>query len=344
MIKQLGGPGGFCSAWSLYYLDARLSNPDIPPDILLTYLLNDIREGAVKTPEGKKNNFTDFIRNYSNYVLSMGMKIIENFKLSRPLKEIISSSSALGESSTHFLTPSYLYEFMLKKFEEHKNYPIKVITGFASNIRELIRHIRDLNIREQIKNTTLIPLVIKEADDYKSIVNKIKHEIEEIHNPYVVFIGESIWLKKDENYGRDVFEGIDAEKFFLEDKEIFYSSFLEDVLDLAEDEIFDLDPLSDKLFELFGELKRNDKERLTKWARKIFDQLKYTRLIKSRTDFFRNLYEEVERIWELGYNNPKEFADALFLQEKLPDKLLNKLGYKIETNYGKIREMVDELS
>ena len=29
-------PGGYCAAWSIYYLDARLSNPNVPRDLLIT--------------------------------------------------------------------------------------------------------------------------------------------------------------------------------------------------------------------------------------------------------------------------------------------------------------------
>ena len=52
-------PGGYCGAWSLYYLDARLSNPNIPRDVLITFI----------TKEFQKNSAV-FINSYSNFVLT----------------------------------------------------------------------------------------------------------------------------------------------------------------------------------------------------------------------------------------------------------------------------------
>ena len=53
-------PVGFCSVWSLWYIDLRTSNPDIEPKKLIKEAIKEIR--AV---EGKKGSFTDFIRRYS---------------------------------------------------------------------------------------------------------------------------------------------------------------------------------------------------------------------------------------------------------------------------------------
>lgn len=52
-------PGGYCGAWSLYYLDARLSNPNIPRDLLITFITKEFQ-----------NNSAIFINSYSNFVLT----------------------------------------------------------------------------------------------------------------------------------------------------------------------------------------------------------------------------------------------------------------------------------
>ena len=57
LIKN--APGGYCAIWSVYYLDARLSNPNVPRDLLITFMVNKFRdESAV------------FINSYSSYILS----------------------------------------------------------------------------------------------------------------------------------------------------------------------------------------------------------------------------------------------------------------------------------
>jgi hypothetical protein len=53
-------PVGFCSVWSLWYIDLRTSNPDVEPKKLIKEAIKEIR-----TREGKSGSFTDFIRRYS---------------------------------------------------------------------------------------------------------------------------------------------------------------------------------------------------------------------------------------------------------------------------------------
>ena len=57
LIKN--APGGYCAAWSIYYLDARLSNPNIPRDLLITTMNTNFRdESAV------------FINSYSTFIVT----------------------------------------------------------------------------------------------------------------------------------------------------------------------------------------------------------------------------------------------------------------------------------
>lgn len=67
-VKKLGDPAGYCLAWTFWYLELRINNPDIHPKKLVKYAFDAIRVIA------KENNdkvdgetiFIDFIRNYSS--------------------------------------------------------------------------------------------------------------------------------------------------------------------------------------------------------------------------------------------------------------------------------------
>lgn len=70
--KKQGDPFGYCLAWSLWYLEMRLTNPDIDPIVLVKELVNEIINNHLEN--NQKNNrmttkntvFMDFIRNYSD--------------------------------------------------------------------------------------------------------------------------------------------------------------------------------------------------------------------------------------------------------------------------------------
>lgn len=59
--RKKKNPVGFCSVWSLWYIDLRTSNPDIEPHALIRQAIEDIK----KLEEKRKGSFTDFIRRYS---------------------------------------------------------------------------------------------------------------------------------------------------------------------------------------------------------------------------------------------------------------------------------------
>lgn len=69
MNKKNGDYGGFCLAWCLFYLESRLKNPELKPDILVKKLINKITKSDVK--------FTEFIRNYSNKINEFRIKYLE---------------------------------------------------------------------------------------------------------------------------------------------------------------------------------------------------------------------------------------------------------------------------
>jgi hypothetical protein len=53
-------PGGYCAAWSAFYGDARLSNPDISREDLIDNLIYQL--------SNNQKSFTEFIREYSIFL------------------------------------------------------------------------------------------------------------------------------------------------------------------------------------------------------------------------------------------------------------------------------------
>ena len=77
-----GDPGGFCHWWTLYYMDLRLSNPDVPRSTLLrratsameTLMTNKWVEDEIEKKVGKVNldvefDFNKFMRTYGAYLI-----------------------------------------------------------------------------------------------------------------------------------------------------------------------------------------------------------------------------------------------------------------------------------
>jgi len=57
-----GDPGGYCTAWGLWYINLRLKNPNMPPLKLLQNAINSLSVGG-------DDDFRKFIRNYADHVL-----------------------------------------------------------------------------------------------------------------------------------------------------------------------------------------------------------------------------------------------------------------------------------
>ena len=68
--KNIGDPGGFCAAWSLWYVEMRLINPDINRDDLINKLINTIRS--------KNISFRTIIRNFSKNVVDIRDKLLND--------------------------------------------------------------------------------------------------------------------------------------------------------------------------------------------------------------------------------------------------------------------------
>ena len=63
--KKIGDPMGYCLAWSLWYLEMRISNPQVHPLELIRRSLSLIITNQ-KNREIRTSVFIDFIRDYTN--------------------------------------------------------------------------------------------------------------------------------------------------------------------------------------------------------------------------------------------------------------------------------------
>ena len=70
-IQKKSDPGGFCGAWSLYFLDLKLSYPDYNTEKLLNKAFTALKND--------KNSFRTFIRNYSDFVINQRKKIVKKY-------------------------------------------------------------------------------------------------------------------------------------------------------------------------------------------------------------------------------------------------------------------------
>ncbi len=69
-----GDPGGFCQAWSTYWISARLANPNVSREKLIEYMT------AKRKISPAKEGFRSFIRNFSVFLLAEKDKILDEFE------------------------------------------------------------------------------------------------------------------------------------------------------------------------------------------------------------------------------------------------------------------------
>jgi len=86
-------PGGFCAYWSIWYLDMRLSNPDINPDKLIME--------SIRTIENNYDGFKAYIRSYAVFIYYLQQKVVEQLGT---MKEFI-EYNIIGE--LYILVPKY---------------------------------------------------------------------------------------------------------------------------------------------------------------------------------------------------------------------------------------------
>lgn len=78
-VRKTGDPGGYCLAWTFWYLEMRINNPDLHPKQIITNALNNITEKKALQSEYK---FVDFIRNYSNKLDKLKNDFLIKIKIS----------------------------------------------------------------------------------------------------------------------------------------------------------------------------------------------------------------------------------------------------------------------
>jgi len=81
--ESIGDPLGFCSAWSIWYADLRLSNPDKNREELIKKSININLQ---------KTNLTNFIRNYSQFVVDQRDQLLRKNNISKLYEEQINDT------------------------------------------------------------------------------------------------------------------------------------------------------------------------------------------------------------------------------------------------------------
>lgn len=71
--KKIGDPGGFCAAWTVWYVDMRLTNPEIPRKILVQQIILKIKKFNY--------SFKNIIRNYSKKITDVRDEILNHAQI-----------------------------------------------------------------------------------------------------------------------------------------------------------------------------------------------------------------------------------------------------------------------
>ena len=78
-ILRKSDPGGFCGAWSLYFLDLKLTYPD--------YNTGKLLEKAFSALQKDKHSFRSFIRNYSDFIIDQRYKMVRKYNYNSNFSE-----------------------------------------------------------------------------------------------------------------------------------------------------------------------------------------------------------------------------------------------------------------
>ena len=88
--QKAGDFGGFCLAWCLWYLENRIKNPDVEPNILVEKIINKLAKMDIK--------FSEHIRNYSNKINEKRVKLMSSIGIDS--KEISNTHHVYETSNT----------------------------------------------------------------------------------------------------------------------------------------------------------------------------------------------------------------------------------------------------
>jgi len=94
-LERAGDPEGFCSVWSIFFCDIRLSNPDEPADELL--------EKTIEEFKNKPTRLTNFVRNYSTFIIRDLDTVLSRISRSKNVAKRTVVSKHLNELITAYL-------------------------------------------------------------------------------------------------------------------------------------------------------------------------------------------------------------------------------------------------
>ena len=134
--QVINKPGGYCAAWSLYYLDARLTNPDIPRENLIPMFNKKFKKESIY-----------FITNYSAFFLELFFDVFKEYK---PLFVNLSKHKAVSLKETKMLNG-----IVIEKIKE----------VLAMNDEELYNLSTSISISISKKSK---PVTISSSSSYKS--------------------------------------------------------------------------------------------------------------------------------------------------------------------------------
>lgn len=79
-FRKLGDPGGYCLAWSLWWIESRINNPDLHPKELVDRLFKKILDKKIKKEDEDDAQlvFNNYIRSYSHTLDKMKNEFMEN--------------------------------------------------------------------------------------------------------------------------------------------------------------------------------------------------------------------------------------------------------------------------
>ena len=108
--KEDDEPVGYCSVWSAWFIDLRLSNPDVDKDELVKLAMNRLKK--LKAETGL--TFTSFIRNYSGLIVDISNEIQQIYreKLRWSIFYFYYNKKCIG-FGFYFLSPVLLYHYLL---------------------------------------------------------------------------------------------------------------------------------------------------------------------------------------------------------------------------------------
>jgi hypothetical protein len=120
-------PGGYCSAWSMFFTELSLKNPEIPSSILMNYIFNNLQSMSNKE---KANYLRGVVRGYSTYVNEKiekyfslfndaGLTIKQMMEFSEEKRyEILNILNTLIELEMSLATDSSFLQRVLKQLDE----------------------------------------------------------------------------------------------------------------------------------------------------------------------------------------------------------------------------------